>query len=202
MNSEATIFIVDDDIAMRDSLSLLLSLNGFRTRSFANAENALTAYSPDWLGCMLVDMRMPGMSGLELQIELGKRGGDLPIVVMTAYGDIAMARAVLKSGAADFLEKPIDDAVLIDVLRAAIEVQSRRRQALPAIPGVGRPQPLTMREQQVMEFVAAGLPVREIAERLGISPRTVEVYKSRMTQKLRSHDAKDLPNPKPSGGTS
>src|ERR1700736_5016700 len=104
MNSEATIFIVDDDVAMRDSLSLLLSLNGFRTQSFANAENVLAAYDTGWFGCMLPDMRMPGMSGLELQIELAKRGGDLPVVLMTAYGDIGMANAVLKSGAADFLE--------------------------------------------------------------------------------------------------
>ena len=115
---------------MRDSLALLLSLNGFRTQLFANAGNALKAYSADWFGCMLVDMRMPEMSGLELISELAKRDGYLPVIVMTAYGDVAMARAVLKSGAMDFLEKPIDDTVLIDVLHAAIDADALRRQAV------------------------------------------------------------------------
>jgi DNA-binding NtrC family response regulator len=113
MNVDATIFIVDDDIAMRDSLALLLGLKGFRTQIFANAENLLTAYNAKWFGCMLVDVRMPGMTGLELHAELCKRGNDVPVVIMTAYGDVATARSALKAGATDFLEKPVDDGVLI-----------------------------------------------------------------------------------------
>jgi FixJ family two-component response regulator len=186
MNMDATIFIVDDDMAMRDSLALLLGLKGFRTQFFANAENLLTAYSDKWFGCLLVDVRMPGMSGLELQAELRKRGSDLPLVIITAYGDVATARIALKAGAADFLEKPVDDAVLIDVLRSAIDALAALRQANPGPRGT---QQLTTREQQVLDLAAAGLQVKQIAEQLGISPRTVEVYKSRMIQKLRVREA-------------
>ncbi|MEP6545835.1 MAG: response regulator [Gammaproteobacteria bacterium] len=185
MNADATIFIVDDDVAMRDSLSLLLGLKGFRTQIFAKAENLLAAYTPKWFGCMLVDVRMPGMSGLELHAELTRRGSDVPVVIMTAYSDVATARSALKAGAADFLEKPIDDDVLIDVLQSAIDAHEALRQTIPVSKGT---QQLTTREQQVLDLVAAGLQVKQIAEKLGISPRTVEVYKSRMTQKLRVRD--------------
>ena len=185
MNSDATVFIVDDDIAMRDSLALLLGLKGFRTQIFANAENALKAYNTRWFGCMLVDIRMPGISGLELHAELCKRASDLPVVIMTAYGDAATARIALKAGAADFLEKPIDDAVLIDVLQSAVDVHSALRRGSSAGKGTRN---LTTRERQVSEFVSAGHTVKQIAAQLGISPRTVEVYKSRMTQKLRVQD--------------
>jgi FixJ family two-component response regulator len=185
MNSDATVFIVDDDIAIRDSLGLLLGLKGFRTQMFANAENALKAYSPKWFGCMLVDVRMPGMSGMELHAELNKRACDLPVIVMTAYGDVATARVALKAGAADFLEKPIDDAILIDVLQSAIDAHSALRRGSTPAKGT---QQLTTREQQVSDLVAAGHTVKQIAAQLGISPRTVEVYKSRMVQKLRAQD--------------
>jgi len=185
MNVEATIFIVDDDIAMRDSLALLLGLKGFKTQIFANADNLLSAYSPKWFGCMLIDVRMPGISGLDLHAELSKRGSDIPVVIMTGYGDVATARVALKAGAADFLEKPIDDAVLIDVLRSAIDAHATLRQTTPVARAT---QQLTTREQQVLDLVENGLHVKQIAEQLGISPRTVEVYKSRMTQKLRIRD--------------
>jgi FixJ family two-component response regulator len=182
MKSDATVFIVDDDIAVRDSLALLLGLKGFRARIFANAENLLNAYDAAWFGCILADVRMPGMSGLELQTELIMRESDVPVIIMTGYGDVATARIALKAGAIDFMEKPIDDAVLIDVLQSAIDAHGRSRQR--AAPAKGTAQ-LTTREQQVLELVDSGRSVRQIAEQLGISPRTVEVYKSRMTQKLR-----------------
>jgi FixJ family two-component response regulator len=185
MSADATIYIVDDDIAMRDSLALLLGLKGFRTQIFASAENLLAAYSPNWFGCMLVDVRMPGMDGLQLHAELRLRECTIPIVIMTAYGDVATARAALKAGAEDFLEKPFDDSVLIDVLQSAIAAQAPRRQSAPRAKEV--PQ-LTTREQQVSDMARAGLQVKQIAEKLGISPRTVEVYKSRTSQKLRGLD--------------
>jgi FixJ family two-component response regulator len=184
----ATVYIVDDDAAMRDSLALLLGLKGFRTQVFANAESLLRAYDEAWLGCILLDVRMPGLTGLELHAELRNRDCDLPIFIMSAYGDVPTARAALKAGAADFLEKPIDDDVLIDVLRSAIGAHSARRKAAPMIKGINRPQPLTTREQQVLDLSAAGYQVKQIAERLGISPRTVEVYNSRMSQKLRANE--------------
>lgn len=182
MSADATIYIVDDDIAMRDSLALLLGLKGFRTQIFASAENLLAAYSPMWFGCMLIDVRMPGMDGLQLHAELCRRECTIPIVIMTAYGDVATARSALKAGAEDFLEKPVDDSVLIDVLQSAVDAQTALRRTTPR--DKGAPQ-LTMREQEVFNMVGAGLQVRQIAEKLGISPRTVEVYKSRMNQKMR-----------------
>ena len=181
MSTDATIYIVDDDIAMRDSLALLLGLKGFRTQIFASAENLLAAYSSNWFGCMLVDVRMPGMDGLQLHAELSRRECTVPIVIMTAYGDVATARGALKAGAEDFLEKPVDDSVLIDVLQTAIDAQALRN----AAPRAKEMPQLTTREQQVLEMVRAGLQVKQIAEKLEISPRTVEVYKSRMNQKLR-----------------
>jgi FixJ family two-component response regulator len=197
MNSDATIFIVDDDIAVRDSLGLLLGLKGFRTQIFANAENLLKVYNPKWFGCLLVDVRMRGMSGLDLHSELGKRANDLPVIIMTAYGDVATARIALKAGAGDFLEKPIDDAVLIDVLQSAIDAHSALRRGNSAGKGT---QHLTAREQQVSDLVTAGNTVKQIAAQLGISPRTVEVYKSRMVQKLRVQGGDAGSSSGPTGG--
>jgi FixJ family two-component response regulator len=194
MKSDATVFIVDDDIAVRDSLSLLLGLKGFRSRIFANAENLLSAYDAAWFGCILADVRMPGLSGLELQTELIMRESDVPVIIMTGHGDVATARIALKAGAIDFLEKPIDDAVLIDVLQSAIDAHAVLRRGSSAVKGT---QHLTTREQQVSDLVAAGNTVKQIAAQLGISPRTVEVYKSRMSQKRRVKDAGagSLPDP-------
>lgn len=181
------VYVIDDDAGMRDSLALLLSLRGFSTQVFANAADVLKAYQPDWQGCMLIDVRMPGMSGLELLQELRQRGCSVPAVIITAHGDVATARAALKARAADFLEKPIDDDILIDVLRDAINSHAAARAAAPGQrPQAGGPgNILTAREQQVHDLVTGGYQVRQIAERLGISPRTVEVYKARLTQKLR-----------------
>ena len=194
MPSEPTVYIVDDDVSMRDSLSLLLGLKGFRTQIFANAEDVLTAYKKEWFGCLLADVRMPGMLGTALQEEFNKRGYALPIVVITAYADVAAARTAFKAGAIDFLEKPVDEDVLIDVIHSAIEVHAERQRAgAPAANASANSAGLlTAREQQVKELVAQGLQVKKIAERLGISPRTVEVYKSRVMQKLRVNDVTDL----------
>jgi FixJ family two-component response regulator len=186
MNNGATVFIVDDDIAMRDSLALLLGLKGYKTQIFANAENLLAAYSDAWFGCMLIDVRMPGIDGLQLQAELCRRGSDVPVIIMTAYGDVSTARIALKAGASDFLEKPVDDAVLIDVLQSTINANAVIRQPIQWAAGAAH---LTVREQQVLDLVAAGMQVKQIAEKLSISPRTVEVYKARMSQKLRARDS-------------
>jgi FixJ family two-component response regulator len=175
--AEPTIFIVDDDASVRDSLGLLLGLKGFRTQMFANAENFLGTFNPEWSGCILLDLRMPGIDGLELFSELRKRECAVPVVIITAHGDVAKARAALKAGAADFLEKPVDDDLLIDVLRSVLErAQPRQRVA------AGNRE-FTPRERQVMALSEEGLPARKIAEQLGISPRTVEVYRSRIVQK-------------------
>ncbi|MFZ5510434.1 MAG: response regulator transcription factor [Pseudomonadota bacterium] len=182
---DRTVFIVDDDAGVRDSLALLLSLRGFRTVVFASAEDFLATLRPDWRGCLLVDLRMGGMSGLELQQRLRTEGIALPLVMITAHGDAASARAALKAEAVDFLEKPIDEGQLIAALEEAFAREARRAAQLDAGRGaaalVAR---LTPREREVMELVAQGLHNREIGARLGISPRTVEVYKSRLMDKL------------------
>lgn len=183
--SDPTVFVVDDDASIRDALSLLISLKGLRAAVFSSAEDFLAVCDMAWRGCLLTDLQMPGMGGLDLQTTLRERGIALPVVVLTAHGDVATTRAALKNGAVDFLEKPVDDDVLIDVLRNAISIDSQRHrtqiQRNETMTRLGR---LTPRERDVLHLLAEGLQHREIAARLAISPRTVEVYKSRMMEKL------------------
>jgi RNA polymerase sigma factor (sigma-70 family) len=185
MAEDFAVYIVDDDPAVRDSLSLLLSLRGYRTATFGSAEDFLAALRPDWKGCLIADIRMPGMDGLELQRELARRGVRLPVVIVTAHGDVASARAAFRSDAVDFLEKPFDEEGPVAAVEAAFarererasrEEESGRREALLAR--------LTQREREVVLLLAEGLHNVEVAERLAISPRTVEVHKARIMAKL------------------
>jgi len=188
-----TVFIVDDDAGVRDSLAMLLELKGFRTRSFADAEAFRAEYRPDWPGCLVLDLRMPGMSGLELQAELARRGAPLPVIIITAHGDVATTRSALKGGAADFIEKPIDDEALVAAIAAALDRDARGRERAQAAAGAAeRFARLTAREREVLALVADGRHNREIAVALGISPRTVEVYKARMMEKLQVRRVPDL----------
>jgi FixJ family two-component response regulator len=187
------VYIVDDDAAVRDSLSLLLSLRGYRTATFACAEAFLEALQPDWAGCVLADLRMPGMSGLELQQALAERGVPLPVVIVTAHGDVASARAAFQAHAVDFLEKPFDDAGPAAAVEACFsrererlatgEVTRRRAESLAM---------LTDREREVLALLVLGLHNRDVAERLGISPRTVEVHKARIMAKLGARNLAEL----------
>jgi FixJ family two-component response regulator len=182
---EPTVFVVDDDASIRDALGLLISLKGLRSCVFSSAQEFLAEYDLQWRGCLLTDLQMPGMSGLDLQATLQERGSVLPVVVLTAHGDVATTRAALKSGAVDFLEKPVDDDVLIDVLRNAIRIDAERHRAhTQRVETMTRLARLTPRERDVLALLADGLQHREIAQRLTISPRTVEVYKARMMEKL------------------
>jgi FixJ family two-component response regulator len=189
---DPTVFLVDDDASIRDSLSLLLSLKGFRTQIFASAEHFLDTYNSAWRGCLLTDLRLTGMSGLELQGVLRERGINLPVVVITAHGDVATTRTALQAGALDFLEKPLDDEVLIDVLRNAIEVDQQRHSAVATKSmTMALLDRLTPRERQVFDYLAEGLQNRDIAVHLKISPRTVEVYKARIMEKLQCRNIAD-----------
>jgi len=188
-----TVFIVDDDLSVRDSLALMLSLKGFRTASFACAEDFLAALRDDWTGCLVADLKMHGMSGLELQQELRRRGNTLPVVIITAHGDVASSRQAFKADAVDFLEKPFDDAQIVAALdqafarlgdREAGDAERRRRAATLAA--------LTPRELEVMHLLATGLQNREVAERLDLSPRTVEVHKARILAKLGIRNVAEL----------
>ena len=188
-----TVFLIDDDPGVRDSLALLLSLKGLSTQLFASAESFLETYQPDQAGCVLTDLRMPGMTGLELQAALRERRLELPVVALTAHGDVATARAALKNGAFDFLEKPIDDAMLLDVLHNALRVDRERRAAATARSSSDRRmERLTEREREILSLLAAGHQNRDIATQLGISPRTVEVHKARIMEKLACRSLADL----------
>jgi two-component system, LuxR family, response regulator FixJ len=190
---DVTVFIVDDDRAVRDSLSLLLSVRGYRTSTFASAEDFLAALRPDWQGCLIADIRLPGMDGLELQRELARRGVALPVVIVTAHGDVGSARAAFKADAVDFLEKPFDEDGPVAAVEAAL-----RRQADRASPAgrdeesARRVASLTEREKEVMALLVEGLHNVEVARRLGISPRTVEVHKARVMAKLEARNLAEL----------
>ena len=185
MAETLTVYIVDDDPAVRDSLSLLLSLRGYRTATFASAEDFLASLQPDWKGCLIADIRMPGMDGLELQRELARRGMRLPVVIVTAHGDVASARAAFKGDAVDFLEKPFDEEGPVAAVEAAF---ARERERASRAAAAGEREALlarlTEREREVVLLLAEGLHNVEVAARLAISPRTVEVHKARIMAKL------------------
>jgi RNA polymerase sigma factor (sigma-70 family) len=183
--SSLAVYVVDDDAAIRDSLALLLGLRGYRAALFASAEDFLAAFRDDWRGCVLTDIRLPGMDGLELQRELRRRGAVIPVVIITGHGDLAAARTAFKADAVDFLEKPFDDDGPIAAIEAAFQREAARVTGHEAFERrEGAWGSLTERERTVAALVIEGLQNREIAERLGISPRTVEVHKSRLMDKV------------------
>jgi FixJ family two-component response regulator len=183
-----TVYIVDDDASVRDSLSLLLSLHGYVTAMFACGEDFLRAQQPHWRGVVLADIRMPGMSGLDMQAQLAGERARLPVIIITGHGDVAAARQAFKANAVDFLEKPFDEGALLRAVEKALGETA-------AAPAVGtRPQASTLsqREREVMALVVDGLDNRTVGERLGISPRTVEVHKSRLMAKLGARNLAEL----------
>ncbi|MBI5007976.1 MAG: response regulator transcription factor [Nitrosomonadales bacterium] len=188
-----TVYMVEDDAPVRDALGLLLGLQGYPVAMFGDAESFLSALKPDWRGCALIDIRMPGMDGLSLQKHLRETGCDLPVIVMTAHGDVDSARDAFRSQAVDFLEKPVEQNRLFAAIEEAFARQAATHQAELQQGEFARLlATLTPREKEVMEMVVAGRHNREIAELLGISPRTVEVHKARMMAKLQVSCVPDL----------
>jgi FixJ family two-component response regulator len=188
-----TVFIVEDDGAVRDALSLLLGLQGHAVSLFADAESFLKAYRPDWRGCVLIDIRMPGLNGLALQKQLLQRGCVLPAILITGHGDVDSAREAFRAHAIDFLEKPIDYTKLMNAIDEAFSRQAASQDTQERGTEAERLlATLTPREREVMAMVVSGRHNREIAEELGISARTVEVHKARMMSKLHVDGIPDL----------
>lgn len=190
---DLTVFIIDDDPSVRDALGLLLSVRGYRTALFANAEDFLSAVQANWAGCLLLDIRMPGMDGLTLQKRLMELGCTLPVIVMTGHGNVDSARQAFRARAIDFLEKPLDDEKMINAIEESFSRESSAQKSRLRTEQLTRLlQELTPREREVMRLVVEGLHNREIADELGISVRTVEVHKSRLMAKLGVDNVADL----------
>lgn len=192
-NRQPTVFVVDDDPAVLDSLSLLVRSIGLRVETFSSAREFLDAYDPERPGCLVLDVRMPGMSGLELQGRLERLGSTLPIVFVTAFGDIPMAVRAVKAGAVDFIQKPFRDQELLEKIGRAIAENARLREESSAVERVAaRIGSLTPREREVMALVAAGKSNKAIARELGLSQRTVEVHRARVMEKMEADSLADL----------
>lgn len=188
-----TIFIVDDDDAFRDSLEALCESVDLHTESFADAASFLEAFDPNRPGCLLLDVRMPGISGLELQVELEERNSPLPIIFLTGHGDIEMAVTAMKRGARDFLTKPIRHQDLLDRVHSALRDLDRdRRVHREHVELEARRARLTPREMEVFELVVEGLPNKVISNRLEISQRTVELHRAQVMKKMEADSLADL----------
>ncbi len=193
MSREETVFVVDDDQAMRSSLQWLIESMGMRVETYASAHDFLDAYYPGRAGCLLLDVRMPGMSGLELQAYLARREHRIPLIIITGHGDVSMAVKAMKNGAVDFIEKPFDDEALIVSIRNALQHDEKQR-ALRAQRAdiAARMAELTPREHQVMTMVTDGKSNKEIAAALGVSAKTVEVHRARVMDKMRASSLAEL----------
>lgn len=187
-----TVHVVDDDAAVREALALLLDTAGMHAIAHASAREFLASANLAGPGCAVVDVRMPGMSGLELQEELNRRGAGLPVVLITGHGEIRMAVAALKAGAVDFLEKPFDEDLLLAAVREAVGRAGRQTSGSAADTLRARRDQLTPREREVMELVVAGHPNKVVGTRLGISARTVEIHRARVMEKMGARTLSEL----------
>ncbi len=190
---EQIIYLVDDDEALRDSLAWLLVSQGFKVAAFASAEDFLKAWRPEFNGCLLLDVRMPGMSGLELHERLRAQYSTLPIIFITGHGDVPMAVAALKKGAVDFIEKPFNDTELLRLVSQCLvteqEHRARRRQDAEVSRRLDQ---LTQREREVLDLIIAGKLNKQIADVLGISIKTVEVHRARVMEKMAAQSLAEL----------
>ncbi|MEQ9811505.1 MAG: response regulator FixJ [Azospirillaceae bacterium] len=193
MSGTPTVYVLDDDAAVRDALGALLESCGLPVRTYGSGESFLAELSLDLTGCVVLDVRMPGLSGLELHERLTEMNTPLPVIIITGHGDLPMAVKAMKAGALDFIEKPFDDEVILESIHEAlsrgakIHAETASAEALRA--NLNR---LTAREREVLEQVAVGNPNKAIAYNLGISPRTVEIHRARVIEKLRARSLSHL----------
>jgi FixJ family two-component response regulator len=193
MPAEPTVFVIDDDPAVRRSLSWLIESVGLHVSTFQNAEQFLAAYDRDRPGCLVLDVRMPGMSGLDLQDELVRREVNIPTIVLTGHAEVAMAVRAVKAGAVDFIEKPFSHQQLLDRVRQALDLDRQTRAESIRRAGIlERVRQLSAREREVMERVVAGKANKEIAADLGLSPKTVEVHRAHVMEKMNVESLAEL----------
>lgn len=190
---KATIHVVDDDQAVRESIKWLIESVDMNINTYGSANEFLDKYTEDSLGCLILDVRMPGISGLELQGVLAERSIDLPIIFITGHGDVPMAVRALKNGAVDFIEKPFNDQTLLDTIQTALQKHRNRLKQRGELENIqDRYDNLTFRERQVMDMVVAGKPNRDAADALGLSIKTVEVHRAKMMEKMKAGSVADL----------
>jgi FixJ family two-component response regulator len=195
MTVSATVFVVDDDEHLRDSLSYLLESVDLKVETFASAQEFLEVYTPDRPGVLLLDMRMPGMNGLELQQHLRDSDCTIPIIILTGHGDVPLAVQSMKAGAVDFLQKPANDQILIDRIRdaARIDEQTRRQRAEQKVV-LDRVATLTKRQRQVMDRVITGRTSKQIADEFCVSTKTIEVHRKNVLTKMHAESTVELVN--------
>lgn len=191
--AEGTVFIVDDDQAVRKSLEMLFESMDMAVETFPSARDFLSQYSPDRPGCLVLDVRMPGMGGLELQRHLRDNGIHIPVIIITGHGDVPIAVRALKDGAVEFLEKPFSKQLLLEHVQAALLRDARRRRETAHKAGIlERLALLSDREREVMDLVVAGKVSKQIALELGISKKTVDVHRGRVMQKMQVESLAEL----------
>ncbi|NIW25656.1 MAG: response regulator [Gammaproteobacteria bacterium] len=189
----AIVYVVDDDEAVRDSLKLLLESVDLPCQTFASASDFLENHDPDQHSCLVTDIRMPGMSGLDLQEELNRRSSTIPVLFITGHGDVPMAVDAMKSGALDFIQKPFRDQDLLDRIHQALESDEERREDNRELSETrNRIARLTARETEVMHRVVQGQANKVIALDLGVSQRTVEIHRARVMQKMGARSLAEL----------
>ncbi|MBN2563755.1 MAG: response regulator transcription factor [Phycisphaerae bacterium] len=193
MEAEATVFVVDDDPGVRKGLSMLIKSVGLNVEAYPGAQAFLDACEPTRPGCLVLDVRMPGMSGLELQEKLAAQQITLPVIILTGHADVPMAVRAMQAGAIDFIEKPFREQVLLDRIQQAIEQdRAKRREQVERIGIKARLDRLTPREREVLDLVVAGKHNKATAAELGVSPKTVEFHRSRIMDKLKANSVADL----------
>ena len=188
-----TIHVIDDDDAVRESLSFLLETSGYAVAAYDSANAFLENLPPSQGACVITDIRMPGLTGLELAAKLKAQGFPAPIIVITGHGDIPLAVEAMKAGAADFIEKPFDDGAILRAIQAAFEIRRPSAPLTGEFAEVGqRLEALSTRERQVLDRLVAGQPNKVVARDLGISPRTVEVYRANVMTKMHAGSLSEL----------
>jgi two-component system response regulator FixJ len=190
---DPTVYVADDDEGVRKALSVLLQSVGYRSVAFGSAPEFLQQYDPEAPGCLILDIRMPDMSGLELQEELNRRGSILPVIFITGHGDVPMAVDAMKKGAFDFIQKPFRDQDLLDRVNRALQADADTRQALSQGDDLRRREAsLTPREREVMALIVDGRANKVIAQDLKLSERTVEIHRSRVMEKMGARSVAQL----------